>query len=91
MRTECRDSLQALELIASYLLARKQRVNLRSCTSNWTTVNKGVPQGSVLGPIFFNIFVNEIFLSFKESELLITLMTTQFLPSAMIYEPSKIS
>ena len=42
---------QALELIASYLLERKQRVKLRSCTSSWTAVNKGVLQGLVLGPI----------------------------------------
>ena len=45
----------------SYLKDRLQRVKISAARSDWAKMIKGVPQGSVLGHMLFNIFINESF------------------------------
>ena len=59
----------ALNLIYSYLSNRKHRTKVNNAFSTWTNIMHGIPQGSILGPLLFNIYINDIFLFVNDTNL----------------------
>ena len=53
----------------SYLADRHQLVYLGGCVSDMALMKHGVPQGSILGPLFFTVFINDLPLHVSSSEI----------------------
>ena len=49
-----------MEWCRDYLIDRQQRVVVKGEASDWLTITSGVPQGSLLGPLFYIIYINEL-------------------------------
>ena len=49
-----------VDIITSFLANREQRVTIDGKHSEWACIEAGVPQGSILGPILFLVYINDI-------------------------------
>ena len=58
-----------LKFFLSYLKGRKQATNIKGNLSPFMDILAGVPQGSILGPVIFNIFINDMHDIFEKCEL----------------------
>ena len=56
-----------LKWFSSYLTDRRQRIVINGQTSQWTFVKAGVPQGSILGPLLFLVYISDIVNKFNAS------------------------
>ena len=60
---------KSLSFIESYFTNTKQRTKIGDSFNKYQRIITGAPQGSILGPLFFNIFINDLFLSIDISTL----------------------
>ena len=62
-------SKNALEIVYDYLCNRWQRTKINTSFSDWSKILTGMPQGSVNGPKYFNIYINDLFFLFINTDV----------------------
>ncbi|XP_057299613.1 uncharacterized protein LOC130630223 [Hydractinia symbiolongicarpus] len=77
-------SKEFVELILSYLCGRKQIVRINDKTSEFCNVTSGVPQGSILGPVIFNLYVTDL-------EMNLTMSTLQYADDTTLFTSTKLN
>ena len=55
--------------IYNYLSDRKQRTKVNNSFRTWSDITAGIPQGSILGPLLFNMYLNDTFYFVHENKL----------------------
>ena len=68
-----------LSWVKNYLSERKQRVVINNSTSSWRDINAGVPQGSILVPLLFIVFINDILTDINSTIKLFAVDTSLYL------------
>ena len=59
----------SLNLLLDYLSFKKERTKVGSANSKWSKIRRGIPQGSILDPLLFSIFINDIFMIIEQSDI----------------------
>ena len=83
-------SFNAIVFIQSYLSERFQRVNINSNFNEWSKILLGVPQGSILGLLLFNIFINDIFYFIQDAYICNLLMIIHYIQLRIISRKLKL-
>ena len=78
------------KLIYSYLTSRYQRVRINSSFSTWSEILFGVPQGSILGPTLFNIYLIDLFLFTENDDIANFADTLANQTSSLLYRNLKL-
>ena len=68
-RDACGFDYNSIKLIHDFLVNRHQIVRINSKYSSWSEIVNGVPQGSILGPLLFNIHLSDLFLFTNDSNI----------------------
>ena len=55
--------------MSSYFRERKQKVKRDNVYSQWRSINTGLPQGSLLGPLLLNVYMNDLNYFVKDTSL----------------------
>ena len=75
----------ALNLVYDYLSNRKQRVKINETFSCWKNIEYGVPQGSILGPLLFNIHLCDLFYFLEDLDIASMPMTQQYIQFSDVF------